>query len=136
MKIKHNSIFEAEKIAETYTKRDGVPVKYVCTSDVKTSDMPMDIFYRDTPHPEFGNKYFGIYTHPMSGEVYITEADMIDGQEFGMVENDSGELEYSESHHMYKSFKNGNMIDGGRQYVRGSGDIKVFRVVNGEFISD
>jgi hypothetical protein len=48
-----------------------------------------------------------------------------------MVENDEGALEYSRSRHDYKEFKNGNMIDGGRDYIRSSGKVKVFVVRDG-----
>jgi hypothetical protein len=48
-----------------------------------------------------------------------------------MVENDEGNLEYSFYRHDYKSFKNGNMIDGGRDYIRSSGKVKVFVVRDG-----
>ena len=51
-----------------------------------------------------------------------------------MIENDEGQLEYSQSRHDYKSFNNGNMIDGGRDYIRSSGKIKVFVVRNGQII--
>jgi hypothetical protein len=47
------------------------------------------------------------------------------------VENDTGELEYSQSHHDYKRFDNGNMIDGGRVYIRGNNCKKVYVVQNG-----
>jgi hypothetical protein len=118
MKIKHNPIFNTAKIEQIYTDRDGVEVKYVCTTDLRNSDVPADVFYRETPHPQFGNRYFGMLVN--GGTTYITDADIVEDFEFGMVENDEGELEYSESHHDYKSFENGNMIDGGRQYIRSS----------------
>jgi hypothetical protein len=134
MKIKHNSIFKTAEIERIYSERDGVPIKYVCTTDLKNSDVPADVFYRSTPHPEFGNKYMGVFIHPITGSSYITNADIVEEFEFGMVENDSGELEYSESHHEYKSFNNGNMIDGGRQYIRSSGPTKNYVVKNGKFV--
>ena len=56
MNIQHNPLFNTERVEELYTKKDGVEVKYVCTTDLKASDRPMDIFYRATPHPEFGNR--------------------------------------------------------------------------------
>jgi hypothetical protein len=48
-----------------------------------------------------------------------------------MVENDEGNLEYSVHRHDYKSFDNGNMIDGGRDYIRSSGKVKIFVVRDG-----
>ena len=48
-----------------------------------------------------------------------------------MVENDDGDLEYSRSRHDYKEFKNGNIIDGGRDYIRSNGKVLVFVVRDG-----
>jgi len=135
MTIKHYPVFPTEKVVEHYTEQDGVPVQYVCTTDISRSDMPMDVFYRETPHPEFGNRYFGLYAD-REGRVMITNADRVEEFEFGMVENNDGELEYSQSHHDYKVFENGNMIDGGRQYIRSLLGCDVYRVKDGGFVKD
>jgi hypothetical protein len=136
MNIKHNPIFNTAKIEEHYTEKDGVEVKYVCTTDLNASDVPVDVFYRATPHPEFGNRYFGLYYDTVRDHMMITNADMVEGFEFGCVENDNGELEYSMSHHDYKSFDNGNMIDGGRMYIRCSHGCTVYNVIDGEFVKN
>ena len=129
--IKHDPITNTDVICEHYSKKEGVPVKYVCTTDFGGSyDDPADIFYRDTPHPEFGNRYFGIRVY--GGEIYISNADKVDGLTFGMVEDDDGDMQYSQYHHDFKSFHNGNMIDGGRSYVRHSGKAEVYKVKDGE----
>jgi len=129
--IKHEPITNTDAICEHYSKKDGVPVKYVCTTDFDGSyDDPADIFYRETPHPEFGNKYFGIRV--CGDEIYIFNADKVDGLTFGMVEDDDDNMRYSQHLHDFKSFKNGNMIDGGRSYVRSTGRVSVFQVKNGE----
>lgn len=134
--IKHEPVFPIEKVIEHYSEKDGVPVKYICTTDINNSDMPADIFFRETPHPEFGNRYFGLF-YDHSGRVMITNADRVEEFKFGMVENDNGELEYSRSHHDYRCFENGNMIDGGRNYIRSSlNGCTVYHVVNGEFVED
>ena len=135
MTIKHYPVFPTEKVIEHYSNKDGVPVKYVCTTDIKRSDMPVDIFYRETPHPEFGNRYFGLFYDPAE-RVMIINADLVEEFEFGMVENDVGDLEYSQSHHDYKLFENGNMIDGGRQYIRSSLGCDVYRIKDGKFVKD
>ena len=129
--IKHYPRFDTQKAIEHYEQKDGVTITYVCTTDIFRSDNPVDVFFRESPHPEFGNRYFGLQHH--SGNVYISNADKIEELEFGVVENDAGELEYSQSHHDYKSFKNGNMIDGGRAYIRSSGCDKVYVVRDGKF---
>ena len=48
----------------------------------------------------------------------ITNADRIEKQEFGLVEDDDDNLQYSAHRHDYKMFENGNMIDGGRSYIK------------------
>ena len=57
--IKHEPLFDTQKVCEHYTEKDGVPITYVCTSALGNEAWAMDIFYRETPHPEFGNHYFG-----------------------------------------------------------------------------
>jgi hypothetical protein len=53
-----------------------------------------------------------------------------------MVEDDNGDYQYSQSHHDYKSFDNGNMIDGGRAYIRSSIDPMIYVIRDGEMLSD
>jgi len=137
MNIKHDPIFNIKKLEEIYSKKDGVLVKYVCTSELVNRDVPMDIFYRETPHPEFGNKYFAIFLKPGTDTIMITDADKIEDLEFGMIDVD-GEWIYSRYHHeniMHTdSAGNHKHIDGGRQYARGWG-YEFFEVKDGEFIS-
>lgn len=133
-KIKHNPKFDVDKVTAHYSEKDGVPVQYVCTTDLKASDVPVDVYYRETPHPEFGNKYFGLYYDNFRGHMMITNADVVEELEFGMVVGDDQLLHYSESHHDYKVFNNGNMIDGGRAYVRHNGSAVVFKISEGEFV--
>ena len=134
MNIHHETLFDKEKIIEHYTKKDGVDVKYVCTTDLNASDVPVDVYYRETPHPEFGNRYFGLYWDDVRNCLMITNADVVESFEFGMIEQD-GKYYYSQSHHDYKTLDNGKMIDGGRMYIKSSGCDLVMRVVNGKFIA-
>jgi hypothetical protein len=115
--INHNPLFDIEKVCELYSKKDGVPVTYVCTSALDDGAHAMDIYYRETPHPQFGNRYFGLYHN---GNLMIANADRIESVEFGLVEDDDGDLQYSAHRHDYKLFENGNMIDGGRAYIKSS----------------
>jgi hypothetical protein len=134
MKIEHNPNFDVALITEHYSKKDGVPVTYVCTTDLRASDVPVDVYYRATPHPQFGNHYFGLYHDNVRGGLMITNADIIESLEFGMIEVD-GKYYYSASHHDYKVIGN-KMIDGGRQYIRTSqGCDVVMRIINGKFIA-
>ena len=132
--MKHYPVSNIEKVIDHFTEKDGVEITYVCTTDLKNSDVPVDVFYRATPHPKFGNRYFGIFLHPIEKSTMICNADMVEGLSFGMVKNDDGLLEYSQSHHDYKMFKNGNMIDGGREYIRSSNLCEVYVVRNGEMV--
>mgnify|MGYP000620770507 FL=1 len=129
MNIQHYPLFNIQKAEELYTEKDGVEVKYVCTTDLRNSDIPADIFYRETPHPQFGNYYFGILRH--NGQTMITDADIVESFEFGMIEV-NGKYYYSQSHHDYKVVGD-KMIDGGRAYVRSSGSTTNMRITDGEF---
>ena len=135
--IKHMPLFDTDKVCELYSKKDGVPVNYVCTSALGDEAQAMDIFYRDTPHPTFGNRYFGLYNNPFTGNLMITNADRIESVEFGLVEDDDCNLQYSAHRHDYKRFENGNMIDGGRAYIKSSMcEVKHYVVRNGEMVKE
>ena len=131
MNIQHNPLFDTEKVAQIYSEKDAVEVKYVCTTDLIASDVPVDVFYRATPHPEFGNRYFGIYHDHFRGHTMITNADIVESFEFGMIEVD-GKYYYSQSHHDYKTVGD-KMIDGGRAYIRSSGGAITMHIQNGNF---
>ena len=130
LNIKHKPIFNPKQACDIYSERDGVPITYVLTSTLPGKGEEMDIFYRERPHPSFGNRYFGLLQRGES--VFITNADSIEGCRIAMVENDRGEMVYSSHRHDYKQFKNGNMIDGGRDYDRWAGKVVYYKVENGE----
>lgn len=132
MNIKHYPITNTNQVEQIYSEQDKVPVKYVCSTEF-IDGIIADIFYRETPHPVFGNRYFAILFR--DDKPYIANADRVEGMSFGMVMNDQGAWEYSRSRHDYKSFKNGNMIDGGRDYIKSSGKVKVFFIRDGAMIS-
>ena len=137
MEIKHKPQFNIEKVTAHYTKKDGVPVHYVCTSDLDESDRPFDIYYRDTPHPEHNNFYFGLYTDD-EDRMMICKADSIEKYQFGMI-SDQDEWVYSRSHHDLVETDSGH-IDGGRRYIKRGGDLDnqkhvVAKVVDGEFVT-
>ena len=131
MDIQHEPLFDTAKVEELYGRKDGCEVRYVCTSDINASDVPCDIFYRAEPHPDFGNRYFGLYRDTIRDCMMITNADVIESFEFGMIEHD-GKYYYSQSHHDYKVVGD-KMIDGGRAYIRSSGGATVMRITNGKF---
>jgi len=137
LEIKHNPRFDTDKVCEIYGEKDGVDIKYVCTSDLRASDVPVDIFYRETPHPEFGNKYFGLYYDSYRDCMMITNADIIEEMDFGMIQDKDGVYHYSASHHDFNQLmESGDFIDGGRMYVRSSGNVHVFKIKDGEFVKD
>jgi hypothetical protein len=134
--IKHFPITNTDKVIKHYSDKDGVPISYVCTTDFSISDRPVDIFYRETPHPTFNNRYFGIAVNYEDGSYVIFNADGVEEFTFGLVEDNDGDLQYSQYHHDYKSFDNGNMIDGGRDYIRHSGNAKIYVVRDGKMVSE
>jgi len=136
MNIKHYPLFDTDAVIKHYSEKDGVDISYVCTTDLVASDVPVDVYYRNTPHPEFGNRYFGLYYDSYRDATMITNADIVETFEFGLVENDNQELEYSQFHHDYKRFENGNMIDGGRVYIRSTNSADVYRVKDGNMVRD
>lgn len=132
MDILHVSHFDVKKVEEHYSEKDGVPVKYVCTSALGGEAQSMDIYYRETPHPEFGNKYFGLYLDEYTNELMITNADKIEGVEFAMIQDKNGKYRYS-AHRHDCVMVDGSMIDGGRSYIRTNGcDITMFKVIEGD----
>ena len=133
MNIQHEPLFDTAKVEAHYTEKDGVEVLYVCTTDLNASDVPVDVYYRETPHPEFGNRYFGLFWDNVRDHLMITNADVVESLEFGMIEVD-GKYYYSQSHHDYKVVGD-KMIDGGRAYIKSSGGAIVMRIVNGKFIA-
>lgn len=138
MNINHRPIFDTDKACKLYSEKDGVPVKYVCTSALGGQEFAVDVFYRETPHPEFGNRYFGLYRNPYANglEVMITNADKIEDLEFGMKEY-NGEWHYSQHRHDFYTIGDVS-LDGGRAYFRCVGNVnsptKFLKVKDGEFV--
>jgi len=141
MRIKHRPIFDPKRVERVYSDKDGVPVKYVCTSALDTGIREVDIFYRSTPHPEFGNRYFGLFRKPdtaSSKNIFIVNADKVEYLEFNMVYVDN---QWHYSKHRWDYHTVGDVsIDGGRAYLKRVGNldhpVKTFKVKNGEFSED
>lgn len=140
MSIHHRPILDTEKVEQHYSEKDGVCVTYVCTSALGDEAQAMDIFYRDSPHPDFGNRYFGLYWHRLHFELpaklMITNADKIEEAEFGMKQHEDA---WHYSQHRHDFYTVGNMsLDGGRAYFRCVSDVrsptKWFQVRNGKFV--
>ena len=140
MNIHHRPLFSTGAVIEHYSNKDGVDISYVCTSALGGESRAMDIFYRETPHPDFGNRYFGLYEANdyggVRGGICITNADVIENTEFSMVEVNS-RLHYSQHRHDFYTIDDVS-IDGGRAYTRLLGNLNhkmhTLKVRNGEFI--
>lgn len=138
MNIEHNPFLNKEKVIQLYSEKDGVDISYVCTSSISEhGNEAYDIFYRETPHPEFGNRYFGLTQR--SGGMYIANADNVENLVFNTVLNeDTRQWVYSQHRHDFRS-AGGVMIDGGRSYQKLMGDNlktvkrKTFVVKDGKF---
>lgn len=136
MNIHHEPLFDTAKVEKLYTEKDGVEVKYVCTTAVQQhAEFAADVFYRATPHPEFGNRYFALYHNLYADDavVMITNADQVENFEFGMIEDADGKYYYSQHRHDYKVIGD-KMIDGGRSYIRSGGRVDVFKIQDGKFV--
>jgi hypothetical protein len=139
MKIKHSPIFDTDSVEKKYSEKDGVPVKYVCTSAIDNGTVSADIFYHEEPHPDFGNRYFGLYMHENlqpTPTVMIFNADKIEDVDIVMIEGPEG-WEYSQDRWDFRRVGE-TTIDGGRAYTKLLGDIsvpiKTMKVVDGEFV--
>ena len=75
MNILHDPQFDVKKTTAHYTKKDGVPIHYVCTTDLDESDVPVDIYYREDSHPDYRNYYFGLYS--FGDKVMICKAELL-----------------------------------------------------------
>lgn len=137
MNIKHHPYFDTMIIGKHYSNKDEVPLTYVCTSAPnKHADYAADIFYRETSHPEYGNRYLGVYRNG-DNQIMITNCDMIEDLTFSMIEGPYG-WEYSQHRHDYRQVGQA-AIDGGRSYTKLVGSdhtpVKVMKVKNGKFVS-
>lgn len=140
MNIVHRPMFDTTQVEKHYSEKDGVVVNYICTSALDSGNSAVDVFFRHTPHPEFGNRYFGLYdifdVNKHTYTTMITNADAIEDVEFNMVKV-NGEWHYSRHRHDFHCI--GDVcIDGGRAYFRLLGNVhsyvKTFVVKNGEFV--
>ena len=137
--IAHRPMLDTARVIKLYSAKDGVPVTYVCTTALGGGTQAMDVFYRETPHPEFGNRYFGLYRNQhfaSDGTIMITNADKIESVEFGMKEH-NGQWHYSQHRHDFYTVGDVS-LDGGRAYFRCVGNVntptKFFAVKDGELV--
>ena len=146
MNVYHEPMFDIDKVCKLYSEKDGVPVKYVCTSATNEyADFAADVFYRETPHPEFGNRYFALFfrsTGPKEEQrqLLITNADKIEDLTFDMIYSKlDKQWHYSQHRHDFRPVPGEDLaIDGGRSYTKLSGnlgaELKSMKVKDGEFV--
>jgi len=98
------------------------------------SSMPVDVFYQPNPDISKGHShYFGMHINDR-GYVMISNAESAFSEPITGMLTENGEVIVSRFRHDYVE-KDGNMIDGGRDYLRSSGGKFVnVTVKNGEFV--
>lgn len=139
--IKHFPIFDTQRVIDVYSKKDGVPIYYVCTTALDHGTTAGDVFFRETPHPEFGNRYFQLFMRTIPGDVrgtlMIRNADVVEDLNFDMIKGHGGWY-YSQHRHDFREVPGtGLAIDGGRSYTRLVGnnfghEPRSFQVINGK----
>jgi hypothetical protein len=131
MIIRHETITDIKKVEEYYAKQFNCDVRYICTTELNTPDVPCDIFYRTKPINNDDRGYFGVYWDKGSKSLNTLNADMIEGMHFAMIEHD-GEWFYSSTLSDEKTVGD-KIIGGGRQHIAGWGFL-VFALENGNFV--
>ena len=89
-------------------------------TDGSWNDTPVDVFYQPYPDVTKGyTHYFGMYRHPLTKHVMITNAmSAFEHPILGAVADD-GEIVVSGYRHDYRRSKDGTVfIDGGRDYTK------------------
>jgi hypothetical protein len=140
--INHRPRLDVFKVIEVYTQKDGVPISYLCSTELEHDNTIVDIFYRATPHPEFKNRYFGFSKDALSEtpRMIIRSADNVENYKFDMIK--CGKIwHYSQARHDCSMTDCGG-IDGGRRYTRiignavgvGLPQFKTFVVRDGVFV--
>jgi hypothetical protein len=138
--ISHCPKIDANRVIELYSQKDGVPISYVCSTELEHDNNIVDIFYRATPHPEFKNHYFGFSKDATSESprLIIRSADNVENYKFDMIKCNKIWY-YSKARHDYVMTDCGG-IDGGRRYTRVIGNTvglptyKTFVVRDGVFV--
>lgn len=142
--VVNRPLYDTEAAIKIYSEKDGVDIKYVCTSALgEQENFARDIFFRETPHPEFGNRYFGLFVHPITRLSMIGNADAIEERTFEMIKGENG-WEYSRHRHDFYDVPSARVaIDGGRAYFRMVGEgvsdydsleRATFKIKDGEFV--
>jgi len=128
--------FDETKIKKAEELYGAKYMGYWCTKRLNGkswNDSPVDVFYQPNPDIEKGHKhYFGLFIQ--NGSLYITDASSALSETIVGMPCDDGEVIVSRYRHDCVE-KDGRMVDGGRDYFRGSLHHTVHvNVKDGEFI--
>lgn len=131
MKIEHEAITDVNAVEQYYGEQDGAPVRYICTTELDTIDVPVDIFYRTKPNNNDHRGYIGLYWDKASKSLKTMNADMVEGMHFAMIEHED-KWYYSSTLSDEKEI-GGKIIGGGRQQIVGWGFL-IFTIEAGNFV--
>ena len=125
MKIMNGCSFMSDDTIELIEKK--YDAKYVFETCIKNKsdhwyNFPVAIFYTEEKHPE-GSNYFAIYK---SCDGWMIADGITAIEEFDGVKTSDG-VYYSRYRHDYRNIP-GGFVDGGRDYLRWSGDGEVVRI--------
>lgn len=131
MIIQHEPITNIKQIEEHYGREFNCEVRYICTTELNTVDVPCDVFYRAKPDNNDHRGYFGVYWDKDIKSLNTLNADMVEGMHFAMIEHED-KWYYSSTLSDEKAVGD-KIIGGGRQQIVGWGFL-VFALENGNFI--
>lgn len=128
MKIAHAPVLPVEGIQAQLYEKYGNEYSYVCTTSIP-SDLPVMLFdvYWD------GERYVGAHYCKDTATVFSQHLPDFEELLFACVMDDRGYWAYSESHTDYREFKNGNIIQGGRNFTYANGEVRFFQPDEGVF---
>jgi len=130
MRISHEPITDTDQVEKFYANESGDEVRYICTTELNSPDVPCDIFYRRKPDNNDDRGYFGLYWDKDSRALTKMNADMVEGMQFAMIEAEDV-YHYSSALSDEKEV-GGKIIGGGRQHISGWG-FEIFILEDGEF---
>ena len=131
MKIEHEATTDVNAVEQYYGEQDGSPVRYICTTELDTIDVPVDVFYRTKPANDDHRRYIGLYWDKASKSLKTMNADMVEGMHFAMIEHED-KWYYSSTLSDEKEI-GGKIIGGGRQQIVGWGFL-IFALEAGNFV--
>lgn len=120
--------FTVEGIGKIEEKYGAIYMGHWCTKHSAGwwNEHPVDVFYQPNPDFDKGHShYFGMFVN--DGNVYITNAESVFSTPITGLLTESGEVIVSRFRHDCVT-RDDSMIDGGRNYLRYSGGIKLVKV--------